>query len=318
MYILMGLVAFLLLGTIINQIMVRIETKKYKHLGKLIEIDGHKMHITGEGTGQPTVVMTCASGSWCGYTDFYCLNEKLSDITRTCIYERPGIGWSEHASTSRNTEQIVSDLHTLLLKAGEKPPYILVAHSLGAMEMLQFAYNYPDEVAGIVLIDGAGPNNYIVNQKVISVSKKIMHCYRFLNFIGIVRILTELKFMPPMNHRIKNFPKEIGKLDKAMLYKNLANSMSRKELDSMYSTSLKMNEQLDLKDLPMFVYTVKDTFSKITGWDETVKGLLGFSTGSKQIMLDNTNHSNVILDSCDEIVEGIKEIIRINEAVRNS
>ena len=44
---------------------------------KFIEVDGHKMHITGNGTGQPTVVMTCGSGSTFGYADFYCINSMV-------------------------------------------------------------------------------------------------------------------------------------------------------------------------------------------------------------------------------------------------
>jgi len=94
--------------------MLKIESKKYKPPGKLIEIDGHKIHITGKGKGTPTIIMTCGSGAPSAYTEYSNIEPKLSEITRTCIYERPGYGWSEHASTPRHTEQIVDDLHRLL------------------------------------------------------------------------------------------------------------------------------------------------------------------------------------------------------------
>ncbi len=319
MYILTGLIIFLLLSTILNNIMVKVEAKRYRQPGKLIEIDGHKMHITGNGTGQPTVVMTCASGSTFGYADYYFINSKVSDFTRTCIYERPGIGWSEHASTPRDTEQIVSDLHTLLHKAGEKPPYILVGHSLGTMEMLLYAHNYPDEVAGMVLIDGASPYLYIHNPK-FATYRCIVYFLRFLRFLrytGIIRILSELKLMPYVNYRIKHLPKDIGKLDKAMLYKNLVNSMATKELSSIVSTSLNMNEKLDLKDIPMIIYSVRESFKKMPSWEESQKSLLGLSSNSKQIILENTIHSNVLYDSWEQISEGIKELI-INKIVKHS
>jgi pimeloyl-ACP methyl ester carboxylesterase len=290
--------------------MIKVEAERYKYPGKLIEIDGHKMHITGNGEGRPTVVMTSCSGSTCGYTDFYRINSKLSDITRTCVYERPGIGWSEHASTPRSTEQIVSDLHILLEKAGEKPPYILVGYSLGAMEMLLYSHNYPDEVAGIVLIDGGSPYYFIHNKFICN--KCIAYCMRFLNFIGIVRILIELKLLHWVNHRIKHLPRDLGKLDKAMIYKNVCNSMTVRELDSIVTTSLKMNEELDLKNVPIIVYTVKESFKKLPTWEESQKSLLKFSSNSRQIILENTIHHAVLQDCWEQITEGINELI-INE-----
>ena len=318
MYILIVLVSFLLISTIFNQIMVKIETKKYSHLGKLIEVDGHKMHITGNGTGQPTVVMTCGSGSICGYGDFYCINSRVSDFTRSCIYERPGIGWSEHASTPRDTEQIVSDLHTLLQKAGEKPPYILVGHSLGTMEMLLYANNYPDEVVGIVSIDGASPYHFIHNPRIVTYNRYIMYFFRFLCYTGIVRILSELKLSSSVNFRLKHLPKNLVKLDKAQIYKNFANSMVTKEIDSIVSTSIKMNEILDLKDIPITIYTVKESFKKLPSWEESQKSLIGLSSNSKQIIIENTNHSNVLYDSSEQISEGIKELIDNYKKVKYS
>jgi pimeloyl-ACP methyl ester carboxylesterase len=51
--------------------------------------------------------------------------------------------------------EIAEDLHTLLQRAGERPPYVLVGHSLGGLFVRKYAELYPKEVAGMVLLDSA-------------------------------------------------------------------------------------------------------------------------------------------------------------------
>ncbi len=54
--------------------------------------------------------------------------------------------------------QIVSELHTLLDKAGERPPYVLVGHSYGGALVRLYQFKYPADVAGVVLVDAAVDN----------------------------------------------------------------------------------------------------------------------------------------------------------------
>ena len=77
--------------------------------------------------------------------------------TRVCVYDRAGRGWSEPATTAQDGEQIATDLHTLLQRANEPGPYVLAGHSFGGLYVLAFAARYPDEVAGMVLVDSTAP-----------------------------------------------------------------------------------------------------------------------------------------------------------------
>src|SRR6266571_4019793 len=52
--------------------------------------------------------------------------------------------------------RIATDLHTLLHRAGVPGPYILAGHSFGGLYVRIFAAHYPNEVAGMVLIDSTG------------------------------------------------------------------------------------------------------------------------------------------------------------------
>jgi pimeloyl-ACP methyl ester carboxylesterase len=77
--------------------------------------------------------------------------------TRVCVYDRAGRGWSEPASTAQDGAQIATDLHTLLQRGHVPGPYVLAGHSFGGLYVLTFAARYPDEVAGMVLVDSTAP-----------------------------------------------------------------------------------------------------------------------------------------------------------------
>lgn len=82
---------------------------------------------------------------------------EISGDTTTFAYNRPGYGHSDAASTPRDGAHIVDELRALLVSKGLKPPYVLVGHSLGGLYMQLFARRYPDEVAGLILVDSTHP-----------------------------------------------------------------------------------------------------------------------------------------------------------------
>lgn len=83
--------------------------------------------------------------------------EQLASEATVFAYNRPGYGNSEAASTERDGRTIVEELRAVLRHKGLKPPYVLVGHSLGGLYMQLFARTYPEEVAGLVLVDSLYP-----------------------------------------------------------------------------------------------------------------------------------------------------------------
>ncbi|WP_200901430.1 alpha/beta fold hydrolase [Paenibacillus sp. DMB20] len=156
------LIVLLLLGIggIWQNAMMKIESRKHAPKGQIYHINAHDMHLYGVGKGEVTVVFIPGSGTPSAYTDFYYLQNKLQPYSRTVSYDHAGFGWSGKTDIPRTIDTVVDELHELLQKAGENPPYILVGHSLASLEAIRYAQKYPGEVKGIVLLDGGSPEYY--------------------------------------------------------------------------------------------------------------------------------------------------------------
>lgn len=309
-YIFLSIFLIILCIAVYNQILIKVEKNKFNPPGKLIEIDGHKMHIfsMGDSNSSPTVVMTCGSGAPSAYTEFSNIQPKVSTYSRTSVYERPGYGWSEQASTPRDTNQIVEDLHRLLDKSGEKPPYLFVAHSMGAMEVLLYTHKYPEEVEGVVLVDGTSPYKHLYHSEA-SISDFGVKFIKILNKVGFVRIILDFELIPMFNNRLNSMNEEIKKIDKAMTYKNILNDMVLKEGNSLKTTAEEMYGKLDFRDIPLVLFAADKSMQELPGWGNSHNSLLKLSNDSKLIVVENTDHLSILHDSAEEIENVIKEMI---------
>ena len=107
--------------------------------------------VVSAGVGSPTVVFESGLGH--GKRNWGPVFGAISAVTRAVAYDRAGYGQSEPTREPRDGLQIVLELRDLLKTEGIAPPYVLVGHSLGGTYMKLFAKSYPDEVAGVVLVD---------------------------------------------------------------------------------------------------------------------------------------------------------------------
>ena len=123
--------------------------------GRLIDVGGHRLHLHCTGSGSPTVVFEPGAGDFSPVMGW--ITPAVADDTRVCVYDRAGRGWSEPADGPQDGTQIASDLHTLLQRGNVPGPYVLAGHSFGGLYVLTFAARYPDEVAGMVLVDSTNP-----------------------------------------------------------------------------------------------------------------------------------------------------------------
>ncbi|MCB0280476.1 MAG: alpha/beta hydrolase, partial [Calditrichaeota bacterium] len=124
--------------------------------GKLIELNGYRLHYIESGSGKPVIVF------------FYCAGDialmwkpvinQLSDEFHSVAIDEHGNGWSEFGQINHSLRQQAFDSKQLLSKAKLNGPYILIGHSRGALVALEFFRQFKNNVIGIVLVDPSHPD----------------------------------------------------------------------------------------------------------------------------------------------------------------
>jgi pimeloyl-ACP methyl ester carboxylesterase len=151
--------ALLLAGFLFHWLGSRRDARRYPPPGRLVDVGGHRLHLLEMGAGSPAVIFEAALGatsrSWA------LVQPEIARQARTVAYERAGFGWSDRGPEPRIASRIVEELRTLLGKAGVAPPYVLVGHSFGGLVVHLYAARYPQEVAGLVLVDAPFPRDWI-------------------------------------------------------------------------------------------------------------------------------------------------------------
>src|SRR3569623_2128651 len=131
-----------------------IDAPAYTHPQRLVDVGhGRRMNLYCLGAGSPTVILDAGMGD--STISWALVQPRLSTRTRVCSYDRAGLGFSDGSSLPGTAANIAADLHALLRAAGVAPPYVLVGHSAAGMYIRVFADRYPQEVVGMVSVEGS-------------------------------------------------------------------------------------------------------------------------------------------------------------------
>ncbi len=121
----------------------------------MVDIGGRALHVFASnnvsGQGGPVVVLeaglAASSVSWC------LVQERVTRFTTVLSYDRAGLGWSDVEATGGTARDAVKDLAAMLARSGFGGPYVLVGHSFGGLIVRVFTQDFPELVAGLVLVD---------------------------------------------------------------------------------------------------------------------------------------------------------------------
>jgi pimeloyl-ACP methyl ester carboxylesterase len=177
------------------------------------------LYTKGEGgEGKLTVIIDHSLGG----IDGYFLIEEIAKITRVCIYDRAGYGWSDQSPKPRCSQEIVRELDQLLCLGKIEPPYILVGDSFGSYNVRLYAHQFPEKVAGIVLTDGL----HELAMSKMSVTLWGLRLFFMSGFamstigaaIGIIRLLGLMGMFEFLKKELRHFPQKTLTIVKRSFY----------------------------------------------------------------------------------------------------
>ena len=302
--------ALLLTGAVYQFAATGMNDRKYKAPGELIDVGGYRLHLNCTGEGSATIVMDAGLGG--GVLDWSAVQAEVSKFARVCAYDRAGMGWSEKGAAPRTSQQIVTELQALLTNAGVKGPFILVGHSLAGINMQLYASRFPDEVAGMVLIDSSHENQ--LSRKEFRIPAVVPPLIKALSPFGVGRLIKNAGAPNP------NLPPGID-AERNAIYSHTGNMYTYADEMSAIPDSMDQLRAAPMKlgDKPLIVISRgKKEDSSAPGeatdpteqaWRVLQTDLSGRSTRGKQIIAEKSGHyvnfdqPGLVIDAIQEVVE---------------
>lgn len=129
------------------------DERRYPPPGQLVDVGGFDLHVNvaGEANDGLTVILEHGGGSFSAQWGW--VQPRVAEFTQVVSYDRPGLGWSEPSPQPLTATEEADLLRTALGELDIAGPYVFVGHSMGGLLARSFAARYPDEVAGMVLVD---------------------------------------------------------------------------------------------------------------------------------------------------------------------
>ena len=276
----------------------------YPAPGTLHDVGGRRLHLQCTGTGSPTVVLEqglgATSAEWARVTT------EVRQTTRVCTYDRAGQGWSDDVDTPQDGLAIASDLHTLLARADESGPYVLVGHSAGGPYVMTYAATYPDEVAGMVLLDSMSPFEF-TDLPGFATEQSMMS-----RGLGLLPTLTRMgagRILP--TSAWSSLPEPAASQVQAFAASARGMRNMRDE-QSLYPTVFEQAKALtSLEGKPLVVVTATESIQKHEEWVDLQDRLAALSTNSDHRIADAT-HAGLIEDSAsfEASVQAVVDVVR--------
>ena len=308
------IVALSVVGAAYQAIATSMDKRNYAAPGQLVDVGGYRLHLycTGTNAGNPTVILEQGLG---GISSTWALIQpKVAKVTRVCSYDRAGMGWSDLSPEPRDAQHIAAELHTLLQKADIPGPYVLVGWSFGGLYARQYAGQYPDEVAGLVLLDSSHPDQWTSTpegQAQFELNSRIYSVSPALARLGVMRVVGNLQ--PALN-----FPMPYSGAIKASFAASKDWDAQSAEFLASPATTRQVNESGSLGDTPLFVLTATEHGTPPEQeqlWQSWQNDLAALSTNSLHKIVEGADHASFWLDA-ETAKVSIAAILQVVEAAR--
>jgi pimeloyl-ACP methyl ester carboxylesterase len=292
------------IGALGNNIASQVEGNAMAMPGRLYDVGGHRLHLNCTGTGTPTVVLESGlGGNSAAWTP---IAEAASRTTRVCAYDRAGTGWSDDAARPQDSLAVTADLHRLLSVADEHGPFVLAGHSTGGVYVMTYAARYPEQVAGLVLLDSASPSQFTVLRDYASqypMMKRLYGVSPTLYRLGVARLVPALSG--------NEIPGDAGKQAGIFTASPRDLRTARDELSTYHRTFAQAQALTTLGSKPLVVVSASDSMAHTAGWPAAQQQLVALSRNASHRIAQSTHQG--LLDhtmSFPTAVTAINDVVR--------
>jgi pimeloyl-ACP methyl ester carboxylesterase len=154
-----AIIAVLCLQALAQFLCIRLDARKFPAPGAIVNTSRGSMHVRQMGSGNPAVVLE--AGIAASSLNWSILQPQLAEFAATYSYDRPGFGWSAPSARECTLQEMSDDLHAVVTALKVTTPYVLMGHSFGALILSVYAQRFPEELAGIILVDPLTPEEWI-------------------------------------------------------------------------------------------------------------------------------------------------------------
>ena len=255
--------------------------------GQLVDVGPYRLHLECHGSRGPTVILEPGAGGSAATMGL--IAPAVARDSRVCVYDRAGRGWSDPAASPPDGAQIATDLHRLLARAHVPGPYVLAGHSFGGLYVRTYAAKYPDEVAGLVLVDSTAAKNAPVsppNAGSYSLLRHVTSLIATTSLLGVGWLVADAGFsdLPPKYRDDARATASTGMGVGGLLDEYGVASRSAAEAGKLRS--------LDAK--PLIVLTA--TRENSEGWMADQNEMTELSTNSLHRLEPGATHADFVLD----------------------
>ena len=308
LYPVFGIMTLAALGGAYQTIAAALDRGAYPMHGQLVDVGGRRLHVECSGTGQPTVVLEAGLGEIAATMSAW-LAPAVARDTRVCVYDRAGHGWSDPSAGVRDGLAVATDLHTLLERAGVAGPYILVGHSTGGVYVRVFAAAFPEQVAGMVLVDSQ-PNDAFTRLPnypgFYSVYRRVIALMPSLARLGVVRLsyLADAGAVPAQ-----------ARSEERAIHSTAGDYRSSRDEFAAIPAALEQARALvSIGDKPLAIVTAGSGSQE--GWLPLQEEMAALSTRSVHQVVPEATHASLVDDERDAAVSS-RAILNVVAAVRS-
>lgn len=291
--------------------------------GVFADAGGHKLRLLPSGgeNAVPTVLLETGIGGATSVTWSW-VQRGVERFAPVVSYDRAGMGCSEAGPMPRDGVELVTEFHTALVNAGFHGPYVFVGHSYGGLLARLFADRYPDEVAGVVLVESSHAGQFRARgpRNVLRVMRALVPASPWLARFGIMRafialIRTDADLLPPAARS-----EQRAFLGSPRHWDGVVREMQAwAPLTSPQAAAAR-----GFGDRPLAVLIAETSAKRFPGWqgfqrenaqlstDSFIRTVAGSTHGS---IIADSSHAEHVITAIHDVVDAVREHRRVADLV---